>query len=246
MLNGIVGVGLLNTTLSVIYPLTDFCVIDFEESGITIPITSDSGIASALIELNQNGCESYTSDGYSLGVNLQRIKNILQNAPNNSQVHFNFDEEDRRFVMNIDGQEYKLGLIEQEHINNRFRRPELDLSTRITIENTDFDRSVKAADMLTDYITLRVDEESRQFIMEAMGDVDITRQELNEDDLVDATFGRANSTFSLDYLSEFNKCIPEGTNISIDLGYDRPCIFSYKFADDQGDVQFVIAPRIED
>jgi proliferating cell nuclear antigen len=113
------------------------------------------------------------------------------------------------------------------------------------VEGKDIDRSVTAADMVSDHIALAVDDDDETFVVEAEGDTDDVRLELDREDLVDLQAGPARSLFSLDYLKDMNKAIPKDAEVTIELGEEFPVKLHFDIAEGQGNVTFMLAPRIQ-
>src|SRR6056297_2866249 len=76
-------------------------------------------------------------------------------------------------------------------------------------------------------------------------DTDHVHLELGRDDLVDLTAGPAHSLFSLDYLKDMNKAIPNDVEVSIELGEEFPVKLHFETAEGLGEVSYMLAPRIQ-
>jgi proliferating cell nuclear antigen len=144
--------------------------------------------------------------------------------------------------------EYTLALIDPDSIRSEPEIPDLDLPATIVLEGRNINRGVKAADMVSDHIRLRVGETDAgddAFVIEAEGDTDDVTVALDRDDLIDLTVGDASSLFSLDYLKDMNKAISSGDEVTIELGEEFPVKLFYDIAEGQGSCQFMLSPRIQ-
>ncbi len=99
--------------------------------------------------------------------------------------------------------------------------------------------------MVSDHIALGVDETEEYFYVDAEGDTDDVHLELTQDDLIDLQIGPAHSLFSLDYLKDMNKAIPKDTEVTLDLGEEFPVKIYFGFGEGQGQVTYMLAPRIQ-
>jgi len=99
--------------------------------------------------------------------------------------------------------------------------------------------------MVSDHIELGVDESAEAFYVKAEGDTDDVHLELDADDLIDLIVGPAASLFSLDYLKDMNKAIPADAEVTMVLGEEFPVKLHFDIAEGEGQVTFMLAPRIQ-
>jgi proliferating cell nuclear antigen len=245
MFNAIVSADTLGTALDSVSALVDECKIHLEEDGLAIRAVDPANVGMVDLSLSADAFESYEADGGRIGVNLSRLEDIVGMADAGQLVQLDLDEETRKLHIQLDGLEYTLALIDPDSIRQEPDIPDLDLPARIVVEGRDINRAVKAADMVSDHIALGVDEEEELFYVDAEGDTDDVHLELDREDLVDLTPGSARSLFSLDYLKDMNKAMPTDGEITIELGEEFPVKFHFEIAEGNGDVTFMLAPRIQ-
>jgi len=245
MFNAIVRADTLQATLDSVGVLVDECKIHLDEGGVEIRAVDPANVGMVDLSLSAEAFESYEADGGLIGVNLVRLQDIAGMADSDQLVHLELDEETRKLHISIDGLEYTLALIDPESIREEPDLPDLDLPATIVIEGRDIDRAVTAADMVSDHIELGVEEEAEVFYVKAQGDTDDVHLELDAEDLVDLVVGEASSLFSLDYLQDMNKAIPKDTEVRMELGDDFPVKLHFDIAQGEGQVTYMLAPRIQ-
>jgi len=245
MFTAIVRADTLQATLDSIGVLVDECKIHLTEDGLEIRAVDPANVGMVDLSLDVEAFESYEADGGLIGVNLVRLQDIAGMASGDDLVHLDLDEETRKLHISIDGLEYTLALIDPESIREEPDLPDLDLSATIVIEGRDIARAVTAADMVSDHIELGVEESDELFYVAAEGDTDDVHLELGQDDLIDLTAGPASSLFSLDYLQDMNKAIPKDTEVTMELGEEFPVKLHFDFAEGDGTVTYMLAPRIQ-
>jgi len=233
MFEAIVSASAFQDALDSVSVLVDECKIRLNEEGLTIRAVDPANVGMVDLTLDAAAFESYEADGGVIGVNLSRLEDIAGMAGSGDLVHLELDEETRKLHIRLDGLSYTLALIDPDSIRQEPDIPDLDLPANIVLEGSQLDRGIKAADMVSDHIRLRVDEEQEAFFVEAEGDTDDVDLELAREDLIDLTAGPADSLFSLDYLKDMNKAIPGDAEVEIELG------------EGQGQVTFMLAPRIQ-
>jgi proliferating cell nuclear antigen len=245
MFNAIVRADTLQATLDSVGVLVDECKIHLDGGGIEIRAVDPANVGMVDLSLDAAAFESYEADGGLIGVNLVRLQDIAGMADSDQLVHLELDEETRKLHISIDGLEYTLALIDPESIREEPDLPDLDLPATIVIEGRDIDRAVTAADMVSDHIELGVDEDEEVFYVKAQGDTDDVHLELDAADLIDLVVGPASSLFSLDYLQDMNRAIPKDAEVTTELGEEFPVKLHFDIAEGEGEVTYMLAPRIQ-
>ncbi len=245
MFNAIVSADTLQATLDSVGVLVDECKIHLEDDGLEIRAVDPANVGMVDLSLDVEAFESYEADGGLVGVNLVRLQDIAAMADSDQLVHLELDEGTRKLHISIDGLEYTLALIDPESIREEPDLPDLDLPASVVIEGRDIDRAVTAADMVSDHIELGVDEDAEAFYVTAEGDTDDVHLELDAGDLIDLVVGPATSLFSLDYLKDMNRAIPADAEVTMELGEEFPIKLHFDIADGQGQVTYMLAPRIQ-
>ena len=245
MFKAIVSADTLTDALDSVSVLVDECKIRLNEEELSIRAVDPANVGMVDLSLEAAAFESYEADGGVIGVNLGRLQDIAGMANSGDLIRFELDEETRKLHIGIDGLSYTLALIDPDSIRQEPDIPELDLPAQIVLEGNQLDRGITAADMVSDHISLRVDEDAEAFYIEAEGDTDDVDLELTSEDLIDLTAGPADSLFSLDYLKDMNKAIPKATEVTVDLGEEFPVKLHYEFAEGLGHVTYMLAPRIQ-
>ncbi|WP_129114267.1 DNA polymerase sliding clamp [Halegenticoccus tardaugens] len=245
MFKAIVSASTLRDALDSVSVLVDECKIRLNEDELAIRAVDPANVGMVDLSLDAAAFESYEADGGVIGVNLSRLEDIAGMANAGDLVHLELDEETRKLHIRIDGLSYTLALIDPDSIRQEPDIPDLDLPATIVLEGNQLDRGIKAADMVSDHIGLRVDEEEEAFFIEAEGDTDDVDLELGRDDLIDLAAGPADSLFSLDYLKDMNKAIPSDAEVTVELGEEFPVKLHYELAEGMGNVTYMLAPRIQ-
>ncbi|WP_114578000.1 DNA polymerase sliding clamp [Saliphagus sp. LR7] len=245
MFKAIVSAATLSSTLDSVSVLVEECKIHLDEDGLQIRAVDPANVGMVDLSLSADAFESYEADGGLIGIDLSRLEDIAGMAETGQLVQLELDEETRKLQIQIDGLEYTLALIDPDSIRQEPDIPDLDLPAEVVLEGRDINRSVTAADMVSDHITLGVDDGEEYFYVDAEGDTDDVHLELTEEDLIDLQTGPAHSLFSLDYLKDMNKAIPTDAEVTLELGEEFPIKLHYGFAEGDGQVTYMLAPRIQ-
>ncbi len=245
MFNAIVRAATLQEMLGAVETLVEECKIRLDEDGISIRATDPATVGMVDVSLSAAAFESYEADGGVIGVNLSRLSDIAGMGSGDDTVVLQLNEETGKLEIELDGLEYTLALIDPDSIRQEPDIPDLDLPARVVLEGADINRAVRAADMVSDHVALGVNEADETFYVSAEGDTDDVHLALARDDLIDLRTGEAHSLFSLEYLKDMNGAIDSDAEVVIELGEEFPVKLTFQIAEGQGDVLYMLAPRIQ-
>ena len=106
------------------------------------------------------------------------------------------------------------------------------------------EKGIRAAESVSDHIALNATSDG--FEMYSEGDTDSVSLKLPKDLLISLDVSeKVKSLFPLDYFSNMVRSIPAGSVVTINLGNDFPVKLEFEIADKRGNVNYLLAPRIE-
>ncbi|WP_256394142.1 DNA polymerase sliding clamp [Natronoarchaeum rubrum] len=235
----------LAKALEPVSALVDECKIRLNDDGIGICAVDAANVGMVDMELDASAFESYEATGGVLGVNLERLEDVLSMAESGQVVHFELNEETRKLDIEIGGLEYTLALIDPDSIRQEPDIPDLDLSGTYVFEGDHLDRAVRAADLCSDHISVDGVADDK-LVFSAQGDTDDVDVTVERDDLPSGQLGdECSSLFSLDYLSDMKGPIGSDTKVSLRVGDELPIKLRYSLADGGVEVVNMLAPRIQ-
>jgi proliferating cell nuclear antigen len=230
--------------------LVDECKIRLGENRVGIRAVDPANVGMVDVELEAEAFESYHTSPGLLGLNLERFADVVSLGDRDDLVHLDYNPQTRKLTITVDGVEYTLALIDPDSIRQEPDIPDLDLPVEVAVESSVIDQGVTASDMVSDHIALGTQQDGRvnQLVIEAEGDTDdveLVKGE-DEDEVVDGTFnGTAHSLFSLDYLKDMNKALPNNGVVTLELGEEFPVKIHFDDEDEQMHTSYMLAPRIQ-
>lgn len=229
------------------YALVDEAKIHLRDNMLHLKAVDPANVAMVDQSLGAKAFESYDADGGVIGVNLERLGDVLSMGDSGSLVHLELNEDTRKLHIEVDGLQYTLALIDPDSIRKEPDIPDLDLNGEVTVEGSDLDRAVTACDLVSDHIALGYELDAGMMYAEAQGDTDDVRFELEDDDLLPGSQidADAHSLLSLDYMNDLKKPIGTDTEVDLEVGDAMPVKLHYRYADDCGSVTNMVAPRIQ-
>ncbi|TYL36867.1 DNA polymerase sliding clamp [Natronococcus pandeyae] len=242
----VVSADVLQRTVALVHSLVDECRIQFDAEAIRISAVDPALVASVELTVDRSAFEAYDAADCCIGVDLERFRDVVKMANRDQLVALTLDPATRKLEIRIDELSYTLALLDPESIRSPHDHSEFELEFAGTVvtEAGEIDRAIRAADMVSDHLTLRIDEDEEVFYMEADGDTDELSLELSASSLVELTPNDARSMFSIDYLEPINRATPSDVELDLEIGTEAPVAVRYEFADGAGDVEYLVSPRI--
>ncbi len=224
--------------------LVDECKVRVDDGGLTVTAVDPANVGMVDLELPDSAFETYEADEHTLGLPLERFIDIVSLfTKQDSVARIKLNEESRTLRMDCGGLDYTLSLIDPDSIRKEPKVPDLNVTAEVTITGHDFSRAVNACNMVADHLRIGSDAVG-EFYVEAEGDTDTVDVTMGEDDVLEIDPGDAQSLFSIEYLRDMERSIPDDTPVTLELGPDFPVLIHFKAIEEQASLRYVLAPRI--
>jgi len=237
-----ISTDVLQNAMKAIAAIVEEGVFKITPEGLTAAIVDPANSAMVSVDMPSSVFTRFAADESDIGVDLQRLVEVLAMSEKSGSVSLEIDEHTHRLNIDMNGLSYDLSLLDPSSMRKSPDIPELDLPAQITLSSADFRRMIKAASMTGDHLRMGVDGDT--FFMLAKGDADEVRLDIPKDDLIDLKPADVSSLYALDYLIDFSKGISTASKIVINLGRDLPVVIEFDAAVDCP-VVYILAPRIE-
>lgn len=243
---GVLDAETIKRTVDVAHAVFDECHLYVDPDGLRLAAIDAATVVRADVTLERTAFESFEGAPDHLGIDLERLRNVVGIADRDQLVALEVNAESRTLSIRIDELEYTLALLDPETIRSprEGSSDAFDLAGAVVASAETFDRSVRAAEMVSTHLEFELDAADEVFEVRADGDTDDVSLTLSAADLVDLEPADAVSLFSVDYLASINRAMPGGVDVGLGLGTEKPLSIRYEFADGGGDVEYLVAPRI--
>ncbi|MEF8874443.1 MAG: DNA polymerase sliding clamp [Candidatus Thermoplasmatota archaeon] len=243
MLNAEINSNVLKELVDIVGTIVDEVKINLSEEGLSLKAVDPAHVAMVDLSLDKDAFESYEADETELGINLKKIEQFLKLAGSGDVINMEHDEEDNRLVMEVNNITQKMALLDTAGMTDP-NVPSLDLPLSLKLKGKHILDGVKASENISDHISITANPDGFEIFSEE--DEDMVRLSLDEDELDELSANEeVRSLFALDYFSSMVKCVSSDTVLDIELGADYPIKIQFTFADGNGDVRYLLAPRIE-
>jgi proliferating cell nuclear antigen len=228
------------------------CRVHLNDGGIWTMAVDPANVAMIDCSLYASAFESYESPESPesvIGVNIERLQDMLGVANSGDLVELGLNAETRKLDLSIPnaGVEFELALIDPGAIRQDPDIPELGLPAEIVFEAAWLQRAVDVADMVSDHVAVSSDvDDSPNLSLSADGDTDSGTTRLGPEDIINGSVtDDAESIYSVDYLKPMSKVFDSDDELTLRLGEEMPLKIGFEYADGAGEGTFIVAPRIQ-
>ncbi|KZX15695.1 DNA polymerase sliding clamp [Methanobrevibacter cuticularis] len=231
---------ILKTSFDAISSIVDEVQIQTDSEGIRLDALDRSHITFVHLELNAGLFDEYVCDEpEKINIDTDELVKVLKRSKSDDRVIMSLSE--GNLIITFEGEAkrtFKIRLIDIE--NESPSPPELDHPTKLEIPFALLKDSIADIDIFSDKIALMVDKE--YFKASAEGEFGDANIEYLHGEKIDS---EAKSVFSLEKIREMLKADKFSDIATIKLGDDMPLDLKLKMVSDEGELSFLLAPRIE-
>ena len=236
----------LKGLVNIMSTLIDEVKFTITPEGMTMKAVDAAHIAMIEMDVGKDAFESYQAEESEIGLDLDKVKGVLKFASSGDIIRMEQDESLGRLIFKVGNITRRMNLVDTSSMSDP-KVPQLSLTANIAVAVDDLQKGIRAAESISDHITLRAGPEYFEFSCE--GDTDSVSLKLDKSTesglkSID-TDTEVCSMFPLDYFSNIVKAIPSGTVLNIELDSDYPVKLVFSLADGKANVNYLLAPRIE-
>ena len=233
----------LKGLVNIMSTLIDEVKFTITADGMMMKAVDAAHVAMIEMKVGKGAFESYSAQDCEMGLDLDKVKGVLKLASSGDVIKMQQDESAGRLVFKVGNITRRMNLVDTSNLSDP-KVPRMELSSKITVSVDELQKGIRAAESISDHITLRATPE--YFDLSCEGDTDSSSLRLEKSSLsaleVEA---EVCSMFPLDYFSNIIKAIPAGTTVNIGLDNDYPVKLFFTLADGNATVEYLLAPRIE-
>ncbi|HEX7468217.1 MAG TPA: proliferating cell nuclear antigen (pcna) [Methanobacterium sp.] len=231
---------ILKTSFDAISSIVDEVQMRADSEGLKLDALDRSHITFVHLELKSDVFDIFScKEPLKINVDTEELMKVLKRAKSDDMVELSVDE--GNLIITFEGEArrtFKIRLIDIEY--EAPSPPQLEYPTEFEIPFSLLKNSIQDIDIVSDKISLIVDED--KFIASAEGEFGDAKIEYLHGEKID---NKAKSVFSLEKIKEMLKADKFSETAFLRLGNDMPLNLSLKMASDEGELSFLLAPRIE-
>ncbi len=233
----------LKEVVDIVGTLVDEAKFSVGKEGIALKAVDPAHVAMVDLSLDKGAFEEYKADECELGIDIDKLKEVLKLARAGDIIGIKHDEEKNKLILNVGNITRRMSLVDTAGLSDP-KVPNLDLPAKISIKVDELKQGIRASESVSDHLALISSPDG--FEMFSEGDTDSVNLKLSKDLLEKLDCKeKVRSLFPLDYFSNIVKVISTPTTVTLSLGSDYPVKLEFNFADEKGSVTYLLAPRIE-
>lgn len=238
-----VKASVLKSVLEAASPLVDEIKLRITPEGLSIRTVDPAHVAMVDISVGAKAFQEYKATDLELGVDLDKLKEILALGSGEEVITLEFKEDQNRLVLSMANLVRRMSVIDPSGMPDP-KVPNLNLPNKVRVKTSELLQGIKASKSISDHLALIADDASFEVVAE--GDQDTVNLKLSKNQLVELkATERTKSLFSLDYFSNLVKAADGSEAIQLSLGSDYPVRIEFDIAEGNGHVTYLLAPRIE-
>lgn len=235
----------LKSLVDATYTLVDEAKIQVSPDGLDLKAVDPAHVAMVDLRLGAEAFDEFKADEVEIGLDMDKFRDVLNLANKGDTVDVDYDDETATLTVRIGQLTRQMSLVDTASMADP-EVPDLDLAADITLNVGELERGIKASEAVSDHVALIASEDG--FEVQAEGDTDSVDLQLPPEMLVDLDVAEgetARSLFSLDYFTNMVKAAKASDEIRLELGSDYPVKMHFGIAEGDGEVTYLLAPRIE-
>lgn len=243
MFEGKAKADVLKEVVDVVSTLVDEAKFNLGKDAITVKAVDPAHVAMVDLTLDRSAFEAYKADEGELGIDMDKMKEILRLAKGGETISLGHDENKNRLVVTVGNTTRRMALVDTAGMSDP-KVPSLNLPAKLVVRTDELRQAIRASESISDHIALKVSPEGFEIVSE--GDTDSVSHVVPKDLLEELQVKEpVRSLFPLDYFSNMVKAISSAQTVTLYLGSDYPVKMEFKIAGGKGEVRYLLAPRIE-
>ncbi|HEY7588172.1 MAG TPA: proliferating cell nuclear antigen (pcna), partial [Thermoplasmata archaeon] len=219
---------ILKEMVDVVSTLVDEAKFNVGKDSIAVKAVDPAHVAMVDLSLDRSAFEGYKAEEAELGIDMDKMKEILRLAKAGDVISLNHDEDKNRLVVAVGNTTRRMSLVDTAGMSDP-KVPSLNLPAKLTVRTDELRQAIRASESVSDHIALKASNEGFEVVSE--GDTDTVSHMVSKDMLDELQAKDAvRSLFPLDYFSNMVKAISSAQTVTLYLGTDYPVKMEFKIA----------------
>tara|TARA_B100000459_G_C8521065_1_gene176174 strand:- start:8 stop:748 length:741 start_codon:yes stop_codon:yes gene_type:complete len=243
MLNVTARQDLMSKIIETLGVVVEDARFDFSENGLEVRVVDPSHVAMIQMNIDAAAFETWELDETKLGLELRKIKELVSLGGPTDMIEMAYGDETGVLTVNLGKIDRNIRPLDNSTLTPP-TLPELKLPCKVTISGADFTQALRAARQVGDLVNFSIDANS--FTVHVLGSTDSVTVAFDKEELQNLECeGPARSQYSLTYLVPLSKTFGGLESVNIGFGENYPLSMSFSFHDGAAEVQYFLAPRVE-
>ena len=243
MFDAKVKTSVLREVVDVIATLVDEAKFNAGKDALVVKAVDPAHVAMVDLTLDRAAFEAYKADDVELGLDMDKMKEVLKLSRAGEVLAMNHEEEKNRLVVHVGNITRRMSLVDTAGMSDP-KVPNLNLPAKIRVRTEELRQGIRASESVSVHIALIATPDGFEIVSE--GDTDSANLKLPKDMLDELVCKeKVRSLFPLDYFANMIKAIGGAQTVTMYMGNDYPVKLEFDIAGGKGQVRYLLAPRIE-
>ncbi len=233
----------LKELVDVVATLVDEAKVNAGKDGLSVKAVDPAHVAMVDLMLDRAAFESYKADDVELGIDMDKMKEVLKLSRAGEVLSIAHEEDKNRLVVHVGNITRRMSLVDTAGMSDP-KVPNLSLPAKIKVRTEELRQGIRASESVSDHVALIATPDGFEIVSE--GDTDSANLKLPKDMLDELVCKeKVRSLFPLDYFANMIKAIGSAPTVTMHMGNDYPVRMEFDIAGGKGQVKYLLAPRIE-
>lgn len=233
----------LREIVGVVSTLVDEIKLNIDSDGMSLRAVDPAHVAMVDLSLNAGAFEDLKADKCELGIDIDKLKEVLRLAKVGDILVMRHDEDKNRLIITVENITRRMSLVDTTGMSDP-KVPKLNLPAKVQLKTNELSQGIRASESVSDHVALIVSQDG--FELQSEGDTDSVELKLPKDLLEEIDVSEnVKSLFSLEYFSNMIKSVGSTDHVTMFLGNNYPIRIEFDIAGGEGHVTYLLAPRLE-
>jgi proliferating cell nuclear antigen len=234
----------LRELVEVVSTLVSEVKFTISKDGIDVKAVDPSHVAMLVLKLDKGAFEEFTGEPTEIGVDVEKLKEVLRLAKPGEFLDLQFDGGKNRLVIKAGKVTRHMSIVDPAGITDP-KVPNVSPPGIAVVKMDELRQGIRGSESISDHVTLTLEPDG--FSMHSEGETDrvdmhLPKEGLGRLDVKDTV----KSMYPLDFFSSMVKSITTADEVTLHVGNEYPLKIEFPMAGGKGEGRFLLAPRVEE
>src|SRR5580658_7422381 len=232
----------LREVVEVVSTLVSEVKLTISKDGLEAKAVDPSHVAMLVLKLHKAVFEEFTGEPTELGVDVEKLKEVLRLSKPGDVIDFQFDGKNR-LVASLGRITRQMAVVDPAGITDP-KVPNVTPPASVTVKTEDLRQGIRGSESFTDHVTLTLD--ATAFTMHSEGETDQLDLRIAKENLTKLEVKEpVKSMYPLDFFSAMVKSI-SAEDTTLHVGNEYPLKVEFAMSGGRGEGRCLLAPRVEE
>ena len=232
----------LREVVEVVSTLVSEVKLSISKDGLEAKAVDPSHVAMLVLNLHKPVFEEFTGEPTELGVDVEKLKEVLRLSKPGDVIDFQFDGKNR-LVASLGRVTRQMAVVDPAGITDP-KVPNVSPPASVTVKTEDLRQGIRGSESFTDHVTLTLEPDA--FTMHSEGETDRLDLRIPKENLPKLEVKESvKSMYPLDFFSAMVKSIA-AEDATLHVGNEYPLKIEFGMGGGRGEGRYLLAPRVEE